>query len=80
VPVEAFKNIPAGELFIFPGTPAPADISKQNVTGSAGIIPKATTYSYHWSEQKPAQFSGGSVKVLDPTSFPIAEKFSGEWI
>jgi len=78
VPVEAFKNIPAGELFIFTGTAAPADINAQNVTASAGIIPRATTYSYHWSQQQPAQFSGGSVKVLDPTTFPIAAKFSGE--
>jgi oxalate decarboxylase family bicupin protein len=76
VPVSAFQNIPQSDLFIFPGTPAPADIKAQNVTGSAGIVPLNQTYSYHFSEQPAHEVEGGSVKILDPTSFPAAEKFS----
>lgn len=34
------------------------------------------TYSYHWSEQAPLQVAGGSVKVLDPLTFPIASNFA----
>jgi len=76
VPVSAFKDIPAGELFIFPGTAAPKDISKQNITSSVGYLPKAQAYSYHWSEQTPMTVAGGSVKVLDPVTFPIAKNFA----
>ncbi|KAF2755582.1 putative oxalate decarboxylase [Pseudovirgaria hyperparasitica] len=76
VPTSAFDNIPSGELFIFPGTPAPKDIEKQNITGSAGPIPKSKTYSYHWSEQEAHRVAGGSVKIVDPLTFPIAKDFS----
>jgi oxalate decarboxylase family bicupin protein len=74
--LSAFDNIPPNELFIFPGTPAPTDITKQNVTGTAGIIPQASSFSYHFSEQKAMEVAGGSVKIIDPTNFPIAAKFS----
>jgi oxalate decarboxylase/phosphoglucose isomerase-like protein (cupin superfamily) len=74
--VSAFDNIPPNELFIFPGTPAPTDITKQNVTGTAGIIPQASSFSYHFSEQKAMEVAGGSVKIINPTNFPIAAKFS----
>lgn len=74
--VSAFDHIPDGELYIFPGTPAPKNISEQNVTGPAGEVPLGKQYSYHWSKAKPLSVPGGSVKVLDPTSFPIAESFS----
>ncbi|KAF1984267.1 oxalate decarboxylase [Aulographum hederae CBS 113979] len=76
VSIDAFKDIPSGELFIFPGTPAPKNIQEQNVTNSAGIIPKKVTYSFHWSEQPAHEVAGGSVKILDPVTFPIAADFS----
>ncbi|KAH8654063.1 RmlC-like cupin domain-containing protein [Tricladium varicosporioides] len=77
LPLSAWDNIPPGELFIFPGTKAPADISKQNVTGSGGIVPLAKSYSYHLSKQAPTfSVDGGSIKIIDPTTFPIAAKFS----
>jgi hypothetical protein len=74
VPISAFQNIPQNELFIFPGTPAPIDIKAQTVSGSAGIVPQNQTYCYHFSEQPAHEIAGGSVKILDPTSFPAAEK------
>ncbi|MCJ1322307.1 hypothetical protein MMC15_007655 [Xylographa vitiligo] len=74
--VSAFDALPTGELYIFPGTPAPASISAQNVTGPAGAIPTEQTYSYHLSQQAPYTVPGGSIKILDPTTFPIASMFS----
>ncbi len=71
-----FDSLPDGELWIFPGTPAPKNISEQNVTGEAGVIPKQNQYSYHLSQQEPFKVPGGSIKILDPTTFPIAEDFS----
>jgi oxalate decarboxylase family bicupin protein len=76
IPISALDNIPQEELFIFPGTPAPKDIAEQNVTGKAGILPLAESYSFHLSEQPATEYSGGSVKIIDPTTFPIASGFS----
>ena len=74
--MDAFANIPPGELFIFPGTKAPTDIKNQTVTNSNGLISKNGTYSYHFSKQEPLEVAGGSVKILDPLSFPIADMVS----
>lgn len=76
VPVSAFQDLPTPNLFIFPGTPAPKDIQKQNVTGAAGTVPRIESYSYHFSEQPAEELEGGSVKIVDPLSFPIAKDFS----
>ncbi|KAF9741927.1 hypothetical protein PMIN06_011782 [Paraphaeosphaeria minitans] len=74
--LDTFKAAPDKQLWIFPGTQAPTDIEKQNQTGPAGIIPKEFTYSFHWSEQQPYRVPGGSIKILDPETFPIASEFS----
>ncbi|KAI5801228.1 RmlC-like cupin domain-containing protein [Geopyxis carbonaria] len=76
LPTDAFKDIPDGELFIFNGTLPPKDIEEQNVTGAAGVIPNEFTYSYHWSQQVAEEVPGGSVKILDNQTFPIASDFS----
>ncbi|KAH8801522.1 RmlC-like cupin domain-containing protein [Xylogone sp. PMI_703] len=77
VPESAFKNIPPGELFIFPGTAAPVDIEKQNVTGSAGIVSRDNSYTYHASKAgNTHETPGGTVKIIDPGVFPAASGFS----
>jgi len=76
LPSSAFANLPEGALFIFNGTEAPADIQAQNVTGAAGILPNEDSYSFHWSLQQPLEVPGGSVKILDTNTFPIAADFS----
>ncbi|KAF7558162.1 hypothetical protein G7Z17_g58 [Cylindrodendrum hubeiense] len=72
----AFDKKPTDQLYIFNGTPAPKDIEKQNITSSAGAIYGKDSYTYHWSLQEPHTVPGGSVKIIDPTTFPIAEGFS----
>lgn len=74
--VSSFDKIPDGQLYIFPGTPLPANISEQNVTGPAGEIPRGATYSYHLSQQEAYKVPGGSVKIIDPLSFPVASNFA----
>ncbi|KAI4185057.1 MAG: hypothetical protein L6R41_004354 [Letrouitia leprolyta] len=73
--VAAFDDIPQSQLYIFPGTPAPANLSAQNITGPAGSI-ITNPYTYHFSQQEPYVVPGGSVKIIDPTTFPIAFNFS----
>jgi len=77
VPLDAWKDIPAGELFIFPGTKAPTDIKEQTITGSAGTVPLEGSYTYHLSKAgNTIETAGGSVKIIDPTIFPLASMFS----
>lgn len=73
-----FASVPdiSGGRYIFPGTPAPANISAQNVTGAAGVIPPERTYSYHFSQQAAYEVPGGSVKIIDSASFPTADNFA----
>ncbi|KAI4698730.1 hypothetical protein J4E81_005341 [Alternaria sp. BMP 2799] len=78
--VKTVQNMPQEQLWIFPGTPVPKNISEQNVTGPAGVIPKEGAYSYHWSQQAPARVPGGTIKILDPSTFPIASTFSAALI
>jgi oxalate decarboxylase family bicupin protein len=74
--IAAFDDIPDDELYIFQGTAAPEDIEEQNVTTTAGIVPRAESYTYHFSEQDAHEVAGGSVKIVDPATFPIASNFS----
>ncbi|KAL9112262.1 MAG: hypothetical protein Q9227_003380 [Pyrenula ochraceoflavens] len=74
--VSAFDNLYDDQLWIFPGTPPPSDIEQQNITGPAGFLPNNESYSYHFSQQEPYEVPGGSVKIIDPSSFPIASMFS----
>ncbi|KAI9693389.1 MAG: hypothetical protein M1820_009318 [Bogoriella megaspora] len=76
----AFDNIPDGQLWIFPGTPEPADIEKQNETGPAGVIPQEQSYSYHFSQQAPYEVPGGTIKIIDTENFPIASNFAAALI
>ncbi|KAI5801140.1 RmlC-like cupin domain-containing protein [Geopyxis carbonaria] len=76
LPMKSFDNIPEDELFIFQGTAAPKDIQKQNVTGPAGVIPNKESYSFHWSQQEPITTPGGTVKLIDSSTFPIADNLA----
>lgn len=62
--------------YIFKGTPAPTDIEEQNITTPAGLVPRSQSYSYHFSEQPAHEVAGGSVKIVDPLTFPVASNFS----
>ncbi|KAI5866467.1 Bicupin, oxalate decarboxylase/oxidase [Durotheca rogersii] len=74
--VSSFDDIPDDQKYIFNGTPAPANISEQNITSSAGALWGASAYTYHWSQQEFHNTTGGSVKILDPLTFPVAAQFS----
>ena len=74
--ISDFDNIPHDQLYIFNGTPAPSNISEQNLTGPAGFLPEQQSYTYHFSQQAPYEVPGGSIRIIDPTTFPIAFNFS----
>ena len=77
--ISTFENIPSEEKYIFPGTPYVDQtlIEALNVTnGPAGHVPRDEYYSYHFSQQEALTVPGGSVKMVDPTVFPVASNFS----
>lgn len=78
VDVSAFDNIPTDQRYIFNGSPMEADLEtvRASVTSAAGSLPLDQSYGYHFSAQDPFLTPGGSVKIVDPTVFPIASNFS----
>lgn len=76
--VSDFDNIPTQQRYIFNGSPMPTNLTevRQNITGPSGTLPANQSYTYHFSQQEPYTVPGGSVKIVDPTTFPIANNFS----
>ncbi|KAK6595590.1 Oxalate decarboxylase OxdD [Botrytis cinerea] len=77
---EVFAHNPIEVLsknFQLPKSACPTDIAEQNITGSAGLVPKEFSYSYHLSQAPLTHDTpGGTIKILDPKSFPLAAQFS----
>ncbi|KAJ3771851.1 oxalate decarboxylase [Lentinula raphanica] len=65
---EAFAHIPDKELYIFPSTVPPDD--QQAPVSPQGTIPQS--YMFPLSTLNATQLSGGSVKIVDSTIFPIS--------
>ncbi|GAD99468.1 hypothetical protein SS1G_10796 [Paecilomyces variotii No. 5] len=74
-PLSAFDKLPKDQLYIFNGSPA-GTLASQNVTGPGGVASGTQSYTYHFSKQEPYEVPGGSIKILDPQTFPIADMFS----
>ncbi|KAG6825897.1 hypothetical protein H0H92_001935, partial [Tricholoma furcatifolium] len=64
----SFQNIPAEELYIFPA--ALPDPDSDEVVSPQGTVPQP--FSFPFSQVKPTQLSGGTVKVVDSTTFNVA--------
>jgi len=68
--ISAFDHIPAKQLYIFPGTPPPP-VAQDEVSSPQG---KTTTpFGFAWSQSARTSLAGGSVKVLDSTTFPVSQ-------
>ncbi|KAJ3914555.1 oxalate decarboxylase [Lentinula edodes] len=65
---EAFAHIPDKELYIFPSVVPPDD--QQAPISPQGTIPQS--YAFSLSSLNATQLSGGSVKIVDSTIFPIS--------
>ncbi|CAK5268702.1 unnamed protein product [Mycena citricolor] len=67
---EAFSHIPANELYIFPGTPPSPDAVAPS--SPQGTVPAEFSYAFPLSTMNATQVAGGTVKIVDSTSFQIA--------
>ncbi|KAI0481982.1 RmlC-like cupin domain-containing protein [Xylariaceae sp. FL0804] len=77
--VSTFNAIPQDQRYIFKGTPyggQSLDEARASVDGPAGRVPQDQSFSYHLSAQEPLRVPGGTVKIVDPTTFPIADNFA----
>ncbi|THH26987.1 hypothetical protein EUX98_g7192 [Antrodiella citrinella] len=68
VDISAFDHIPASELYIFPSSPPPDDATA--VSDPQGTIPNPFTFQL--SKVNATLLSGGSVKVVDSTTFTVS--------
>jgi len=66
--ISAFDHIPSRELYIFPGNPPPSNA--EAVQSPQGTAPES--YTFKLSTLTPTQLSGGSVKVVDSSTFQIS--------
>ncbi|EIW57479.1 oxalate decarboxylase [Trametes versicolor FP-101664 SS1] len=67
--ISAFDHIPAKQLYIFPSAPPPDNA--QAPSDPQGQIP--SPFVFHLSQVKATDLDGGSVKVVDSTTFPVAQ-------
>ncbi|RDB25886.1 Oxalate decarboxylase OxdC [Hypsizygus marmoreus] len=69
VNISAFAHIPAEELYIFPAAlPEPDSAAPKSPQGT---VPDP--FSFSMSKVKPTQLTGGTVKVVDSTTFKISK-------
>ncbi|OCH95368.1 oxalate decarboxylase [Obba rivulosa] len=66
--MSAFDHIPGEQLYIFPSSPPPSDA--QAPEDPQGQIPNPFTFKL--SQVQPTQLSGGSVKIVDSSTFTVA--------
>ncbi|KAH8100799.1 oxalate decarboxylase [Cristinia sonorae] len=66
--ISAFNEVPAEQLYIFPGAPPNTTVPPQDPQGQ---VPQP--FSFAFSQVKPTQYSGGTAKIADTTNFPIAQ-------
>ncbi|KAG6918423.1 hypothetical protein DXG01_014602 [Tephrocybe rancida] len=70
--ISAFDHIPAEELYIFPAALPEPDSA--GVVSPQGAVPDP--FSFAFSQVKPTQLSGGTVKVVDSSTFAISKTIS----
>ncbi|KZV82507.1 oxalate oxidase [Exidia glandulosa HHB12029] len=70
---EALKEIPSEQLWIFPAdTPPPA--AEQAVKSPNGEVPQA--FGFEFSKVKNTKVGGGTVKIVDTSTFPVSQTIS----
>ncbi|KZS92561.1 oxalate decarboxylase [Sistotremastrum niveocremeum HHB9708] len=70
VNISAFDHIPANELYIFPSA-VPPPISQNAVADPSGTVPHP--FSFALSQVNATKLPGGSVKILDSTTFNVSQ-------
>ncbi|KAI0759989.1 oxalate decarboxylase [Trametes elegans] len=70
--ISDWDHIPGEQLYIFPGVPPPDN--QRPPTSPAGAVPQP--FSYAFSQVAPTQYTGGTVKIADSTTFSAAAQIA----
>lgn len=70
VPVSDFNRIPGGQVYIYQDD-VPGPIMSEAVASPYGTIP--LSFKHRLLAQPPIKTSGGSVRIVDSTNFPISK-------
>jgi oxalate decarboxylase len=70
VPETAFAQIPTQQKYIFQAQ-VPGSLESQTVPDPYGTVPESLIHKLH--EQEPIVTSGGSVRIVDSSTFPISK-------
>ncbi|CAG7654707.1 oxalate decarboxylase family bicupin [Paenibacillus allorhizosphaerae] len=70
VPESAFDSIPSEQVYIYQDQP-PGPLASQEVQSPYGTTP--LSFKHRLLAQAPLQTSGGSVRIVDSTNFPISK-------
>jgi oxalate decarboxylase len=73
VPENAFAHIPTQQRYIFQEQ-VPGPLESQKVPDPYGTVPKNLTYKL--LSQEPIVTTGGTVRIVDSTNFPISTKIA----
>lgn len=69
VPESEFQSIPDGQVYIYQDS-LPGPVSSQAVESPYGHVPQS--FKYELLAQPPLRTSGGSVRIVDSTKFPVS--------
>jgi len=70
--MQSFADLPNKQVYIFPSTPP--DSNAKAPENALGQVPSPFTFSF--SQVNATQYSGGSAKIVDTTTFPISTAIS----
>ncbi|KAI0714604.1 oxalate decarboxylase [Earliella scabrosa] len=70
--ISAFDRVPSEELYIFPSAPPPHDA--EPVSNPQGQVPYP--FVFRMSQMNATQVDGGSVKIVDSTTFQVSKAIS----
>ncbi|KAF9525390.1 oxalate decarboxylase [Crepidotus variabilis] len=74
--ISTFAQVPAKELYIFPGqNPLPPSAAPISPAGTA-----PTPYTYNFSSVAPTQVNGGTYKIIDSSTFAISKTIAASEI
>ncbi|KAF8274620.1 oxalate decarboxylase [Lactarius quietus] len=69
--ITAFDHIPSQELYIFPSEPPTTDVAPSSPQGQIPV-----PFSFAWSQVNATKYPGGSVKIVDSTTFKISKSIA----
>ncbi len=77
VPQSAFDRIPKGQVYIYQGT-LPGPLENQKIQDPYGSVPQS--FKHRLLTQTPISTSGGRVRIVDSTNFPVSKTIAAALI